>query len=244
MAGKKNTVLIVDDEPQLRRLLRITLTSEGYKTEECESGLQAIRLATTIKPNLIILDLGLPDIDGKDVLQSIRQWTQVPVIVCSVRDADHEIIDALHLGADDYVTKPFNIDILLARIATNLRKAITEESRTPVLENGIITMDLIRHEVRVNNEKTFFTPKEYELLRYFMVNRGKMLTHKQLLSEVWGPAHAEDTQYLRVYIRQLREKIETESKQPCYLITEPGIGYRMEVFGEEEKLEETSLLYA
>ena len=137
-------------------------------------------------------------------------------------------MDALSRGADDYVTKPFNPEVLLARIQANLRKAVTQEAGEPDLENGAIRMDLVRHEVFVNGKKTFFTPKEYELLRYFMLNCGKMITHKQLLKDVWGPAHAEDMQYLRVYVSQLREKIEPNLKQPIYIVTEPGIGYRME----------------
>ncbi|MDB2415049.1 response regulator transcription factor [Rickettsiales bacterium] len=234
MANKKNTILIVDDEPQIRKLLKITLESEGYKTEEAESGAQATRFASSVKPDLIILDLGLPDIDGKDVIDSVRSWSQTPILVCSVRNSDREIIEALGRGADDYVTKPFNPDVLLARIAANLRKAATEEAGSPVLENGHIIMDLVRHEVRVKDEKIFFTPKEYELLRYLMVNRGKMITHKQLLKDVWGPAHGEDMQYLRVYVSQLREKIEPNPKYPIYVVTEPGIGYRMEIIEQNQ----------
>ncbi|WP_085902059.1 response regulator transcription factor [Kiloniella majae] len=233
ITNKKNTVLIVDDEPQIRKLLKITLKSEGYKPEECENGAQAVRMSASIKPDLIILDLGLPDMDGKEVIDNIREWSQVPIIVCSVRDADTEVVDALGRGADDYVTKPFNPDVLLARIEANLRKSATQEAGEPDLENGRIKMDLVRHEVFVDGESTFFTPKEYELLRYFMVNRGKMITHKQLLKGVWGPAHGEDMQYLRVYVSQLREKIEPDVKAPSYVITEPGIGYRMEVIDEE-----------
>lgn len=226
--NKKNTILIVDDEPQIRKLLRITLKDEGYKPEDCETGKQAIRMSASIKPDLIILDLGLPDMDGKEVIENIREWSQVPIVICSVRDSDDELIEALARGADDYVTKPFNPDVLLARIEANLRKSVTQEVGEPSLENGRIHMDLVRHEVQIDGVGTFFTPKEYELLRYFMVNRGKMITHKQLLKDVWGPAHSEDMQYLRVYVSQLREKIEPDPKDPTYVITEPGIGYRME----------------
>jgi len=241
MISKKNTILIVDDESQIRKLLKITLESEGYKTEQCESGTQAVRMASSIKPNLILLDLGLPDIDGKEVIDMVRQWSQTPIIVCSVRSDDREIINALHKGADDYVTKPFNPDILLARIATNLRKTAADEAGVPILENGHIKMDLVRHEVFLNGQKTFFTPKEYDLLRYLMVNRGKMVTHKQLLNDVWGAAHGEDIQYLRVYISQLREKIENNPKDPAYVITEPGIGYRMETIDVEEVVNEKAV---
>ncbi len=230
----KNLILLVDDEPQIRKLLRISLESEGYKTEEAENGGQAVRLCASVKPDLIILDLGLPDMDGKEVIDNVREWGQVPIIVCSVRDSDKEIIDALGRGADDYVTKPFNPDILLARIEANLRKAATQEAGEPDIMNGRIKMDLVRHEVFIDGEKASLTPKEYELLRYFIVNRGKMITHKQLLKDVWGPAHADDMQYLRVYVSQLREKIEPNPKSPSYVVTEPGIGYRMEVMEEAQ----------
>ncbi len=240
IVNKKNTILIVDDEPQIRKLLKITLKDEGYKTEECEKGAQAVRMTASIKPDLIILDLGLPDMDGKEVIDAIREWSQVPIIVCSVRDADKEVVDALGRGADDYVTKPFNPDVLIARIEANIRKSVTQEAGEPDLENGRIRMDLVRHEVFVDGESTFFTPKEYELLRYFMINRGKMITHKQLLKDVWGPAHGDDMQYLRVYVSQLREKIEPNLKEPSYVVTEPGIGYRMEVIELSENTEDQS----
>lgn len=236
LSNKKNTILIVDDEPQIRKLLKITLKSEGYKPEEAENGALAVRLSASLKPDLVILDLGLPDMDGKEVIESIREWSQVPIIVCSVRDADQEIIEALGKGADDYVTKPFNPDILLARIEANIRKSVTLEAGEPNLINGSIEMDLVKHEVLINGESTFFTPKEYDLLRYFMVNRGKMITHKQILEDVWGPAHRDDMQYLRVYVSQVRDKIEANPKDPAYLITEPGIGYRMEIMEDVETL--------
>ena len=229
MPDIKNFILIVDDEPQIRKLLRITLEGAGCKTEECDNGKEGVRLSASLKPDLILLDLGLPDIDGKEVIAQVREWSQVPIIVLSVRDEDAEIATALNMGADDYVTKPFNHEVLLARINANLRKAATQEAGEPELQNGRIRMDLVRHEVFLDGEKTSFTPKEYELLRYLMANRGKMLTHKQILKDVWGPAHAEDMQYLRVYISQLREKIEADPSEPEYIVTEPGIGYRMEL---------------
>lgn len=229
MNEKKNTILVVDDEPQLRKLLRISLESVDYKVVECEAGKPAIRMAASVKPELVLLDLGLPDIDGKEVITGIREWSQVPIIVCSVRDDDEEVMNALNMGADDYVTKPFNPDVLLARIHANLRKAAAQEAGEPQLTNGRIRMDLVRHEVFLDNQKVVFTPKEYELLRYFLIHRGKMLTHKQILKDVWGPAHADDMQYLRVYVSQLREKIERSLSEPSYIVTEPGIGYRMEV---------------
>ncbi len=221
--------MIVDDEPQMRKLLKISLEGEGYKTVDASNAAEAMRLSVSVRPDLIILDLGLPDLDGKEVITKVREWTQTPIIVCSVRDSDKEIIESLNQGADDYITKPFNPNILLARIQANLRKSATAEAGNPVLENGRIKMDLIRHEVFIEGKSTFFTPKEYDLLRYFMVNRGKMITHKQLLKDVWGPAHGESMQYLRVYVSQLREKIEPNVSELTYIVTEPGIGYRMEV---------------
>ncbi len=229
MNEKKGTILVIDDEPQLRKLMMITLESEGFKVVDSDSGKQALRLAASVKPELIVLDLGLPDIDGKEVVKSLREWTQVPIIICSVRNDDDEVIKALNLGADDYLTKPFNPEVLIARVNANLRKAVTKEVGEPDLTNGEIKMNLVRHEVFLKGKKVSFSPKEYDLLRYFTVNRGKMLTHKQILKEVWGPAHEENMQYLRVYVGQLREKFSANGiNDEEYIITEPGIGYRME----------------
>lgn len=228
MLEKKNTILVIEDEPPIRKVLSISLESAGYKIVECDNGKEGIRLSASVKPELILLDLGLPDIDGKEVIAGIRQWSQTPIIICSVRNTDEEIIQSLKAGADDYVTKPFNSEVLLARIHANLRKAATQETGEPELTNGHIRMDLVRHEVFIHGERTLFTPKEYALLRYLLVHRGKMLTHRQILKEVWGNAHTEDMQYLRVYISQLRDKVEADPANPSCIITEPGIGYRME----------------
>jgi len=229
MHEKKNTILIVDDEPQIRKMLSIYLDAVEFKIEEAESGKQASRMCMSIKPDMVLLDLGLPDIDGKEVIASIREWSQIPIIVLSVRSDDEEIVAALDVGADDYVIKPFGAKVLLSRIKANLRKSAVKEAGEPELLNGALRMDLVRHEVFVNESKVAMTPKEYDLLRYFMINRGKMLTHRQLLREIWGPAHTEDMQYLRVYIGQIREKLEEDPTSPTLIITEPGIGYRMEV---------------
>ncbi len=229
MHQKKNTILVVDDEPQIRKMLNIFLDATDFKVEESSSGKEAIRLSASLKPDLILLDLGLPDIDGKEVITAVRQWSQTPIIVLSVRAGDDEVVAALGMGADDYITKPFNPEILHARIQANLRKSVVREAGEPELINGPIRMDLVRHEVFLRDQRINLTPKEYELLRYFMINRGRMLTHKQVLKEVWGPAHAEDTQYLRVYIGQVREKIEDNASKPQMIITEPGVGYRMEM---------------
>jgi len=232
MHQKKNTVLVIEDHSPIRKVLNISLESAGYKIVECDNGREGLRLAASVSPELILLDMDLPDIEGKQVIAGVREWSQVPIIVCSACHDDQQVIQALELGADDYITKPFNPSVVLARIHANLRKGATHEAGEPELTNGHIHMDLVRHEVSVNGEKTLFTPKEYELLRYFLIHRGKMLTHWQILKEVWGLAHTQDMQYLRVYVRQLRDKIEPEPSRPRYIITEAGIGYRMEVIEE------------
>jgi two-component system KDP operon response regulator KdpE len=228
MHEKKDKILIVDDEAQIRKMLNIFLSTEDFAVEESDSGKQGVRMSASIKPDLILLDLGLPDMDGKEVIRAIREWSQVPIIVLSVRAFDDEMVAALDAGADDYIVKPFNAGVLAARIKANLRKAIVREVGEPELINGDIRMDLIRHEVFLRGEKISLTPKEYEILRYFMANRGCMLTHKQILNKIWGPAHGENTQYLRVYVGQVREKIENDPSHPELIITEPGVGYRME----------------
>ena len=228
MQEKKNTVLIIEDDAQIRKLLGIVLNAVDYKTVEADGGKQGIRLSASIKPDIILLDLGLPDIDGKEVITAVREWSQVPIVVLSVRNEDEEIAKALNLGADDYVTKPFSAEVLLARINASLRKSAVREAGEADLSNGALKMDLVRHEVYLDGKKTPFTPKEYDLLRYLMLNRGKMLTHKQILKEVWGDAHAENTQYLRVYIGQIREKLELLPALATLISTEPGIGYRVD----------------
>jgi len=228
MHQKKNTVLIIEDEITIRKILIISLEAAGYKVVECSNGREGSRLVASVNPELIILDLSLPDINGKEIIKGVREWSRIPIIVCSAHSGDQEIIEALDAGADDYITKPFNPEVVLARIHANLRKAATVEAGDPELINGHIRMDLVRHEVYLSGEKIVFTPKEYELLRYLLIHRGKMLTHRDILKAVWGSAHTEDMQYLRVYVRQLREKIEPDLAKPRYIITEPGIGYRME----------------
>jgi len=230
MHEKKNTILVVDDEPQIQKMLSILLDVENFRIIESTSGKQAIRMCASVKPDLMLLDLGLPDMDGKDVITAIRDWSQVPIIMLSVRSSDEEITAALNMGANDFVTKPFNVDVLLARINASLRSSAVRETGEPELRNGALRMDLVRHEVFLKDKLLAFTPKEYDLLRHFMVNRGKMLTHKEILKTVWGAAHGDDTTYLRVYIGQIREKIEENPTAPVFITTEPGIGYRMEVF--------------
>jgi len=236
MNEKRNTILIVDDEEEIRKMLNIFLDTADFKIVEAENGKQAVRMAASVKPDLILLDLGLPDTDGKDVVAQLREWSQVPIVILTVRSEDSEVAVALNMGADDYITKPFNVEVLLARINANLRKKIVREVGEPHISNGPIRMDLVRHEVFIDNERVSFTPKEYDLLRYFLVNRGKMLTHKQILKEVWGPAHTEDTQYLRVYIGQVREKLEAVPQLSKIIVSEAGIGYRMEILPNNEDM--------
>lgn len=231
MQEKKNTVLIVEDDAQIRKMLGIILDTAGHKSVDAETGKQGIRLCSSVKPDIILLDLGLPDIDGKEVITAVREWSQTPIIVISVRSDDHEIAEALDLGADDYVVKPFSAEVLLARVRANLRKSAVREAGDSELVNGPLRMDLVRHEVFVGEEKTAFTPKEYELLRYLMLNRGKMLTHKQILKDVWGMAYGDKVQYLRVYIGQVRDKLASIPELKDVITTDSGIGYRMEVLG-------------
>ena len=229
MQEKKNTILVVDDEPEIRKMLNIFMETADFKVIECENGKQAIRMSSSsIKPDLILLDLGLPDMDGKEVLTKLREWSQVPVVVLTVRSDDSEITAALNLGADDYVTKPFSADVLLARINANLRKKAVRDVGEPDIINGPIRIDLVRHEVFIDGERIPFSPREYDLLCYFVKNCGRMLTHKQILKEIWGPSHADDTQYLRVYIRQLREKLSARADLSKCIVSEAGVGYRMD----------------
>lgn len=233
MHQKKSKILIVDDELQIRKMLNIFLETASFNVEESESGKQALRMSSSVRPDLILLDLGLPDIDGKEVIAQIRERSRLPIIVMSVRSSDEEIVAALQAGADDYIVKPFNSHVLLARIKANLRKAIVRQGGEPELVNGPIRMDLIRHEVTLDGLKVHITPKEYDLLRCFMINRGRMMSHDQILQDVWGHAHGWDTQYLRVYVGQLREIVEANPATPEVIITEPGIGYRMEILKDE-----------
>lgn len=229
MYQKKNTVLLIEDDFVIRKILTISIEGDGYKVVECEQGQEGIQLAASVSPELILVDLSLPDTDGKEVIRSIREWSQVPILVCSARNVDEEVVAALNAGADDFIQKPFNPEVVLARIHANLRKGAPTEAVESELVNGDIRMDMLRHEVFLNDKKIALTPKEYELLRYFLIHKGKMLTHRDILKTVWGSAHIDDMQYLRVYVRQLRKKIEADSANAHYIVTELGIGYRMEM---------------
>lgn len=219
------TILIIDDELQIRRLLEITLSANGYKIIQSVNGKEGLVDAATHHPSLIILDLGLPDIDGQEILRKLREWFSKPVIILSVRSSEEDIIKALDNGANDYLTKPFRTGELLARIRVALR-ATENKSDTPVLELGSLFIDMVNLVVRKNNETLRLTATEFSLLSLLVKNRGRVLTHQYILKEVWGYGYTEQTQYLRVFVAQLRKKIEDNPSKPTLLITESGIGYR------------------
>jgi two-component system, OmpR family, KDP operon response regulator KdpE len=220
-------VLVVDDEPQIRRFLRISLTAQGYQISEAIRGEEALARVAAESPDVIILDLSLPDIDGQEVIRRLREWSTTPIIVLSVRERESEKVKALDAGADDYLTKPFGMEELLARMRTALRHRVQAETREAVFHSGDLTVDLSKRLVTANGRDVRLTPKEYDLLRLLVMHAGKVLTHQQLLRGVWGPGYATESQYLRVYIGQLREKIEADPGQPQHIITEPGVGYRL-----------------
>ncbi len=220
-----NNILIIDDEVQIRRLLDITLSANGYKISEATSGKEGLTLAASIQPVLIILDLGLPDIDGIIVIKKLREWYQKPIIILSVRSSEDDIIKALDNGANDYLTKPFRTGELLARIRVAIRQE-QEISDNPCLTFGSLTVDLANHIVRKNNDIIKLTSTEYSFLALLAKNEGRVLTHQYILKEIWGMGYLEQTQYLRVFIAQLRKKIEDDPTKPRLLNTESGIGYR------------------
>lgn len=223
-------VLVVDDEPQLVRALRINLTARGYEVITAHDGAAALHAAADGKPDVIVLDLGLPDLDGVTVIDGIRGWSSVPIIVLSARVGSTDKVRALDAGADDYVTKPFGMDEFLARLRAAVRRAHTgtlgDEER--VIETDSFTIDLAAKQVRRDGTVVHLTPTEWGLLEMLARNRGRLVTQKQLLTEVWGPEYQTETHYLRVYFAQLRRKLEPQPSRPRHLITEPGLGYRFE----------------
>jgi two-component system, OmpR family, KDP operon response regulator KdpE len=219
------TILIIDDEVQIRRLLEITLSANGYKISEASTGKEGIHLAASLQPLLIILDLGLPDMDGIDTLRKLREWYQRPIIILSVRNSEDDIVNALDKGANDYLTKPFRTGELLARIRVAVRQG-QETQDTPCLTFGSLTVDIANHIVRKNNSPVKLTSTEYSLLALLARNEGRVLTHQYILKEIWGMGYLDQTQYLRVFIAQLRKKIEEDPAKPKLLNTESGIGYR------------------
>ncbi|GBG58157.1 DNA-binding response regulator [Sporomusaceae bacterium FL31] len=219
-------ILIIEDESQIRKLLKVSLSAHGYDLEEAVNGKDGVNRAATFKPDLLIIDLGLPDIDGKEVVKQIREWSETPIIILTARDQEQEKIEALDSGADDYITKPFGVGELLARMRVCLRHAATAEQQ-PILACGSLVVDLQQRRVTVEGHEVKLTPTEYEIIKMMMQHAGKVITHKQLLKAVWGSAYQQDTHYIRVYIGQLRRKIEQNPTQPRYIITESGIGYRL-----------------
>lgn len=220
-------ILVVDDEPQIQRFLKPSLTAAGYEVIEALTGAEALKAVATRAPDLVILDLGLPDMDGKEVIAGLRGWSEVPIVILSARDRESEKIAALDLGADDYVEKPFGIGELTARIRTALRHRGRSEAIPSVIEVDGLTIDPIRRLVTRGDETVHLTPKEYDLLLHLAHHAGRVVTHRALLGSVWGPAHGDDLHYLRVFIGQLRQKIERDPTQPRIVRTEPGVGYRM-----------------
>jgi two-component system KDP operon response regulator KdpE len=221
----KPLILIVDDEPQIRRLLTISLEANGYRVASAFTGHEGLVLAAQHRPALIILDIGLPDLSGQEVLHRLREWSNAPVIILSVQDDEKGKVAALDAGADDYVTKPFNTDELLARLRVALRHA-TKQEEAAVFQTKNLIVDLATRRVTANGKEVKLTATEYNLLRLFVRHAGKVLTHRQILREVWGAGHDDDTHYLRVYVAHLREKIEANPEQPELILTELGVGYR------------------
>lgn len=225
---KKNgsKILVVDDEPAIRKFLRTALDSYGYSIYEAARGEDALVSVATERPDIVLLDLGLPDMDGIEVTRRLREWTQVPIVVISVRDQESEKVSTLDAGADDYLTKPFGIAELMARIRVALRRSISPE-KEPVFKIGDLVIDMARRLVTVSGQSVSLTPTEYDILRTLVINSGKVLTHRQLAHSIWGNTTDDDQAHLlRVHVRNLRAKIEVDPSRPYYLMTEPGVGYR------------------
>ncbi|MDQ0455804.1 response regulator [Rhizobium paknamense] len=220
-------ILIVDDEPQIQRFLKPALTAAGFDVLEALTGAEALKAVATQAPDLVILDLGLPDMDGKEIIAHLRGWSEVPIIILSARDRESEKIAALDLGADDYVEKPFGIGELTARIRTALRHRGRSESIPSLIEADGLGIDTVKRLVFRGSEQVHLTPKEYDLLTLLARHAGRVVTHRTLLTAVWGPAHGDDLHYLRVFIGQLRQKIERDPTEPKIVRTEPGVGYRL-----------------
>lgn len=228
-SDEKALILLIEDEPQMRRFLRITLQSQGYRLVEAATGQEGLAQAATRNPGLILLDLGLPDLDGLEVTQKLREWTRTPIIVLSAREQERDKIRALDAGADDYLTKPFNAGELLARIRVALRHAAKQHSsqNEPVFILNNLRVDLAQRQIYLGDKEVHLTPIEYKLLTVLIRHAGKVITHHQLLKEVWGPEQVNEVQYLRVHMTHLRHKLESDPARPRFLMNEPGIGYRL-----------------
>ncbi len=222
-------ILVIDDEPQIRKFLRISLAAHGYQVVEAANGLEGINKCATEQPDLVIADLGLPDLDGKTVISRIREWSEVPIVVLSVRADEDEKVRALDLGAHDYVTKPFGIAELIARVRVNLRHHAEPNVAPSTVTVGDLVIDLPGRRVLLAGTPVKLSRKEFDILRILVVHAGRVLTHQYLLREVWGPAQEEETHYLRVYVGHLRQKLGDDPENPRYIVTEPGVGYRFDL---------------
>ncbi|MDT8386597.1 MAG: response regulator [Thiogranum sp.] len=229
MNSPPGKILVVEDEAQIRKFLRISLEAHGYIIEEARQGEDGLKLCASTRPQLVILDLGLPDMDGQDFILRLREWSQVPVIVLSVRASEVEKVRALDAGANDYVTKPFGISELMARVRVVLRSSEGAAAAPTVFEAQGLRIDLSQREVEVDGEPIHLSKKEYELLRLLIGNPGQVLTHQQILREIWGPAHQEETHYLRVLVGHLRHKLRDDPTRPRFIVTVQGVGYRLVV---------------
>jgi two-component system, OmpR family, KDP operon response regulator KdpE len=225
VTGSNSRILVVDDEPEIRRFLRASLRAQQYEVLEASNGTQALEVMAQHLPDLMILDLGLPDIDGVEITRRIREWSQIPIIILSVRDREKDKIEALDVGADDYLTKPFGVGELMARMRVVMRR-ISSEAQEPVLAIKGLRMDLSRHQVTLADKDITLTPTEFDLLRVLIQNAGKVITHRQLIHKVWGSGYEDESSLLRVNISNLRHKIEPDPNQPYYILTELGVGYR------------------
>ncbi len=226
---EKELILLIEDEPQMRRFLRITLQGHGYRLVEAANGQEGLMQAATRNPDVVLLDLGLPDIDGLEVTARLREWTQTPIVVISAREQEQDKVKALDAGADDYLTKPFSAEELMARIRVALRHVARQAAgkQEPVFVLQNLRVDLAQRQVFIDDAEVHLTPIEYKLLTVLVRHAGKVITHRQLLQEVWGAAHVNEVQYLRVYMTQLRHKLESDPTRPRFLMNEPGVGYRL-----------------
>lgn len=237
MTGEKATVLLIEDEPQMRRFLKITLQGHGYRLMEAQSGQEGLTEVATRNPEIVLLDLGLPDMDGLEVTKRIREWSRVPIIVLSARDQEDDKIRALDAGADDYLTKPFGAGELMARIRVALRHLTIKhsEGEDPVFTLASLKVDFSKRQVFREGKEVHVTPIEYKLLSILIRHAGKVITHNQLMKEVWGPGYADQTHYLRIYMAQLRHKLEVDPARPRFFINEPGVGYRLRIEPEDDR---------
>jgi two-component system KDP operon response regulator KdpE len=229
MSEEKELILLIEDEPQMRRFLRITLQGHGYRLVEAEDAKEGLLQATTRNPDVVLLDLGLPDLDGLEVTKRLREWTQTPIIVISAREQEQDKVKALDAGADDYLTKPFSAGELMARIRVALRHAVHQRAgqSEPIFSLRNLRVDFAQRQVLIDDQEVHLTPIEYKLLTVLIRHAGKVITHAQLLKDVWGPGAVNEVQYLRVYMTQLRHKLESDPARPKLLLNEPGIGYRL-----------------